>query len=142
MPKHQMGREHSTESSAGGNLLRCLMLRRVVLPLVIACALANGEAAKVSAQSCDSDQACGSDSTCGSSVPRSLFFVGAGAGLEIVASGEQSVFNKGISSAMGGGVNASGVAEGPPVTPTLSTKSDCVPLVQLGYFQHFDEGDW
>src|SRR5207244_3572815 len=67
---------------------------------------------------------------------------GAGVGLGIVASGEQSVFNEGLSSVMGAGVNTTGEAEGPPVTPTLGAKSDCVPLVQLGYFQHFGESDW
>jgi opacity protein-like surface antigen len=111
------------------------MLNRVVLLLAIACAVASGEAAKVSAQSC------GSDSACDSNVPRSLFFVGAGAGLAVVASGKQSVFNEGISEATGT-VSFTGVALGPPVTPTLATKADCVPLVQLGYFQHFGESDW
>jgi opacity protein-like surface antigen len=111
------------------------MPNKVVSLLAIACAVASGEAAKVSAQSC------GSDSACDSNVPRSLFFVGAGAGLELVASGKQSVFNEGISNATGS-VSVSGIALGPPVTPTLATKADCVPLVQMGYFQHFGESDW
>jgi opacity protein-like surface antigen len=135
MPEHRRGRGHSTESTADGSLMRRFMLNRFVLLLAIACAVASGEAAKVSAQSC------GSDSTCDSNVPRSLFFFGAGAGLELVASGEQSVFNEGISNATGA-VSVSGIALGPPVTPTLATKADCVPLVQLGYFQHFGESDW
>jgi opacity protein-like surface antigen len=111
------------------------MLNRLVLPLAIACAVASGEAAKVSAQSC------GSDSACDSNVPWSLFFVGAGAGLGVVASDQQSVFNEGISNATGP-VSVTGTALGPPVTPTLAAKADCVPLVQLGYFQHFGESDW
>src|SRR4051794_32934048 len=129
--------------------MKCCMLNRVVLLLVIACAVASGAVAKVSAQSCGSDQPCGSDQSCGSdsafvsNVSRSLFFVGAGAGLGVVSSGKQSVFNKGISipSEMGTPF-ATGMAEGPPVTPTLGTKSDFVPLVQLGYFQHFGNSDW
>src|SRR5436190_8344245 len=112
MSEHRRGRGHSTESTADGSLMRCFMLNRFVLLLAIACAVASGEAAKVSAQSCASDSAWDSN------VPRSLFFVGAGAGLELVASGEQSVFNEGISKVTGA-VSASGIALGPPVTPTL-----------------------
>jgi opacity protein-like surface antigen len=118
------------------------MLSRVGVLLVVAYAVASGDTAKISAQSGGSDQSCGSDSAFVANVPKCLFFVGAGAGLEIVASDAQLVFNKGISNAMGGGVNATGVAEGPPVTPTLKTKSDCVPLVQLGYFQHCGDSAW
>jgi opacity protein-like surface antigen len=123
--------------------MNCFMLSRVVLLLAIACAVAGGGAAKVSAQSGSSEQSGGSDSACVSNVPRSLFFVGAGAGLDIVASGQQSVFNKGISNIFeGGSLVSTGEAEGPPVTPTLKTKSDFVPLVQLGYFQHLGNSDW
>jgi hypothetical protein len=90
-----------------------------------------------------SDQPCGSDSACVSNVPRSLFFAGAGAGVGILASGEQSVFNKGISSTFDRGVLlGNGTADGPPVTPTLRAKADFVPLAQLGYFQHFGDSDW
>src|SRR5262249_48458121 len=35
-----------------------------------------------------------------------------------------------------------GSATGPPVRPNLGTQSDCVPLVQLGYFRHFGDSDW
>src|SRR5205814_1465722 len=85
----------------------------------------------------------GSDSACVSNVPRSLFFAGAGAGLGVVSSGEQSVYNKGLSSFFDTGVLlGTGTADGPPVTPTLATKAACVPLVQLGYFQHFGDSDW
>jgi hypothetical protein len=120
------------------------MLKRIVLLSVIVCAVASAGAAKVSAQSCDSDQSCGSDSACVSNVPRSLFFAGAGAGLGVATSGEQSVFNKGISNIFTdtGVFVSSGTAEGPPVTPTLKTKSDFVPMVQLGYFKHFGLSDW
>jgi hypothetical protein len=60
------------------------MPNRAVLLLAIACALASGEAGKVFAQSCDSDSACVS------TVPRSMCFVGLGAGLGLVSSGEPS----------------------------------------------------
>jgi opacity protein-like surface antigen len=104
------------------------MPNKVVLRLAVACAVVGGGAAKVSAQSYVPEPACGSN------VPRSLFFV---------ASGEQSVYNKGISTAFDGGVLlGSGTADGPPVTPTLRTKADCVPLAQLGYFQHVGDSDW
>src|SRR5262245_4424059 len=126
-----------------GGGMKCLMVNRVVLPFVIASAMATGGAAKVSAQSHDSDQSCGSDSACDSIVPRSLFFAGAGAGLGIVASGEQSVTNTGISNIFQGEVlTSTGTATGPPVTPALGTNSDFVPLVQLGYFEHFSDSDW
>jgi opacity protein-like surface antigen len=66
-----------------------------------------------------------------------------GAGLAIVASGEQSVFNKGISNFFDNGVLlGTGTADGPPVTPTLQAKADFVPLLQLGYFRHFSDSDW
>jgi hypothetical protein len=35
-----------------------------------------------------------------------------------------------------------GQAGGPPVTPFLGTKADCVPLAQLGYFRHLGDSDW
>src|SRR5262249_19836382 len=61
----------------------------------------------------------------------------------IVASGEQSVTNTGITNIFQGDVlTSTGTATGPPVTPTLQAKCDCVPLVQLGYFQHFGDSDW
>lgn len=143
MPKRRRGRVHSTESAAEGSFMKCFMLNRVVLLLVIACAVGSGGAAKVSAQTCDPDQSCGSEPACVSNVPRSLFFVGAGAGLAVVGSGEQSVSNTGISNVFDGGMLLStGTATGPPVTPTLGTKSDFVPLVQLGYYQHFSDSDW
>jgi len=113
------------------------MANRVVLFLVMACAVASGQTAKDYVLSSTAEPARGSN------VPRSLFFVGAGAGLGIVVSGEQSVFNKGISNIFDNGVLiATGSAPGPPVTPSLGTGTDCVPLVQLGYFQHFGDSDW
>src|SRR5262245_15748639 len=113
------------------------MPNRVILRLAMACAVVGGGAAKASAQSC------GPEPACGSNVPRSMFFAGIGAGLGLVASGEQSVYNKGISTAFdGAALLGSGTADGPPVTPTLRAKADCVPLVQVGYFEHFGEGDW
>src|SRR5437870_2421655 len=113
------------------------MPNRIVLCLVMACAVANGETAKDYVQSSTAELARGSN------VPRSLFFVGAGAGLGIVASGEQSVFNKGISSIFDNGVLlGTGTADGPPVTPDLGADATGVPLVQLGYFQHFGDSDW
>src|SRR5262249_33590743 len=108
------GRGHSTESVADGSCMKRFMLHRVVLRLVITCAVASCAAAKVSAESCGSDQSCGSDSACVSNVPRSLFYVGAGAGLGVVASGEQSVTNTGISNFFEGEVLFStGTATGP-----------------------------
>src|SRR5262249_18834502 len=126
-----------------GGIMKRLERSRVVLLFVVACAVASGRAAKVSAKTCGSDQACGSDSACVSNVPRSLFFVGAGAGLQVGASDEQSVTNTGISNVFNGtDLFSTGTATGPPVTPTLKEKSDCVPLAQLGYFQHFGDSDW
>jgi len=118
------------------------MLSRVVL-LLIVWTVTGGGAAKVAAQSGGSDHSLASDSACVSNVPRSLFFMGAGAGLDIVASGQQAVFNKGLSNIFkDGSLVSTGEAEGPPVTLTLKTQSDFVPLVQLGYFQHFGDSDW
>jgi opacity protein-like surface antigen len=113
------------------------MLNRAVLLLVIACVVVSCAATKVSAQPCDSGSASGSN------VPRSLFFAGAGAGLGVLNSGEQSVFNKGISSTFDAGVLlGNGTADGPPVAPTLHAKADLVPFAQLGYFRHFGDSDW
>jgi hypothetical protein len=62
----------------------------------------------------------------------------------VVGSGEQSVFNKGISNVVTdtGSSVSSGEAEGPPVELALKAKADCVPTVQLGYFRHFGDSDW
>ncbi len=65
------------------------MPNRILLFLVMACAVASGQTAKDYIQSSTPEPARGSN------VPRSLFFAGAGAVLGIVVSGEQSVFNKG-----------------------------------------------
>lgn len=112
------------------------MLHRV-MPWLVACAVVSGGAAKVSAQDWDSEPVCGSN------VPRSLFFAGAGGGLGLLCSGEQSVYNKGISTIFNAGtVLGHGTADGPPETPTLSTKANIIPIVQLGYFQHFGDSDW
>jgi len=114
-----------------------LMSNRIVLLLVMTCAVASGGTAKDYVQPSTAEPARGSN------VPRSLFFAGAGAGLGIVASGEQSVFNKGISSIFDNGVLlGTGTADGPPVTPDLGADATGVPLVQLGYFQHFGDSDW
>ncbi len=113
------------------------MPNRIALCLVMACAVASGQTAKDYIQSSTAEPARGSN------VPRSLFFAGAGAGLGIVASDEQSVFNKGISRIFDNGVLlGTGTAEGPPVTPDLGADATGVPLVQLGYFQHFGDSDW
>lgn len=78
-----------------------------------------------------------------SDVPRSLFFVGAGGGLGIVASGDQSVFNKGLSTIFDNGeLLGTGVATAPPVTLDLGAEVTGVPLGQLGYFRHFGDSDW
>jgi len=88
------------------------------------CAVASGGTAKDYVQPSTAEPARGSN------VPRSLFFAGAGAGLGIVASGEQSVFNKGISSIFDNGVLlGTGTADGPPVTPDLGADATGVPLV-------------
>jgi len=103
----------------------------------MACAVASGQTAK------DYIQPSTAEPARGSKVPRSLFFAGAGAGLGIVASGEQSVFNKGISSIFDNGVLlGTGTADGPPVTPDLGAEVTGVPLGQLGYFRHFGDSDW
>ncbi len=113
------------------------MPNRIVSLLVMTCAVASGGPAKDSVQSYSSDLARGSN------VPRSLFFAGAGAGLGIVASGEQSVFNKGLSMIFDNGVLlGTGTADGPPVTPDLGAEVTGVPLGQLGYFRHFGDSDW
>ncbi len=119
------------------SLQGCVMRNRIVLLVAMACAVACCGTAKVRAQSYDSDSACVSN------VPRSMFFAGAGGGLGVLTSGEQSVFNKGISNIFNMGVPlGSGTADGPPVTPTLQAKADVIPLAQLGYFRHFGESDW
>jgi hypothetical protein len=109
----------------------------VFLLLVIAGAAASGGTAKDHVQSSTAEPAHGA------TVPRSLFFVGVGGGLGIVASGEQSVFNKGISNIFDNGVPlGTGTAEGPPITPDLGAEATGVPLGQLGYFQHFGDSEW
>ena len=113
------------------------MPNRTALFLVLACAVAGGGATRVSAQSC------GPDPACASNVPRSMFFAGVGAGLGLLASGEQSVVQQAPSNIFNGGVLVTtGQAGGPPVTPYLGTKADCVPLAQLGYFRHLGDTDW
>jgi opacity protein-like surface antigen len=113
------------------------MPNRIVLCLVMACAVASGQTAK------DYIQPSTAEPARGSNVPRSLFFAGAGGGLGIVASGEQSVFNKGLSMIFDNGVLlGTGTADGPPVTPDLGAEVTGVPLGQLGYFRHFGDSDW
>jgi opacity protein-like surface antigen len=122
---------------------------------MLACALASGGAVRLEAQttcsdgcdceSCWSDDfdACDESDECCSTVPRCMLFVGAGAGLGLVGSPEQSVYNLGISQIYDSGqLVATGTADGPPVTPTLETEADCVPFAQLGYFRHFDDSNW
>src|SRR5260370_372477 len=74
----------STEDTGGAEV--AVMATGVVWPLDVACAVAGGGTAKVSAQPY------GSEPASGSNVPRSMLCAGAGAGLGIVAAGEQSVF--------------------------------------------------
>jgi outer membrane protein W len=75
-------------------------------------------------------------------VPKSAFFIGAGAAYSFVNFGQQWVYNKGISQATLGGVPvASGVAAG-PVTTSLSDQSNFAPTAQVGYFQHFEGSEW
>src|SRR5262249_1891433 len=108
-----------------------VMPNRAGLVLVRGCAVAGGGATRVSAQSC------GPDPACASNVPRSMFFAGVGAGLGLLASGEQTVVQQAPSNIFNGGVLVTtGQAGGPPVTPFLGTKADCVPLAQLGSFLH------
>jgi hypothetical protein len=72
-----------------------------------------------------------------------MFFAGVGAGLGLLGSGDQSVVQQAPSNIFNGGVLVTtGQAGGPPVTPYLGTKADCVPLAQLGYFRHFGDSDW
>ena len=113
------------------------MSKRSVLRLVLACAVAAGGVTRTSAQSC------GPDPACDSNVPRSMFFAGVGAGLGLLASGEQSVVQQAPSNIFNGGMLVTtGQAGGPPVTPYLGTKAACIPLAQLGYFRHFGDTDW
>src|SRR5262245_47772237 len=113
------------------------MPNRAVLLLVLACAVAGGGATRASAQSS------GPDPACASNVPRSMVFAGVGAGLGLLTSGEQSVVQQAPSNIFNGGVLVTtGLAGGPPVTPFLGTKADCVPLAQLGYFRHFGDTNW
>jgi hypothetical protein len=113
------------------------MRASVFLLLVMACAVASGGTANDYFKSSTVEPAPAS------SVPRSLFFVGAGGGLGIVASGEQSVFNKGLSMIFDNGeLLGTGSAVGPPVTPDLGAEVTGVPLGQLGYFRHFGNSDW
>lgn len=114
--------------------------------------LATSGAASASAQAycsdCSDEETCSdgeyfSETECCSKVPRCMMFVGGGAGLAIVGSPEQSVYNLGISQIYESGqLVANGVADGPPVTPTLEAEVDCVPFAQVGYFQHFCDSNW
>lgn len=72
-----------------------------------------------------------------------MFFAGAGAGLGIIGSGEQSVYNLGISQILDSGVLvATGTADGPPVETQLDAEADCVPFAQFGYFRHVNNSNW
>ena len=114
-----------------------------VLRLVLACAVVAGGATRASAQSFGPDLIRDPDPACASNVPRSMFFAGVGAGLGLLTSGEQSVVQHAPSNIFNGGVLVTtGQAGGPPVTPYLGTKADCVPLAQLGYFRHLGDTDW
>ena len=120
------------QKSPEKNLIR----NRVAFILVVAGAIATGCFGTVNAQSTSS----GSSSV---SVPKSAFYAGGGVGFAILASGEQSVYNKGLSNVRDGGVLvATGEADGPPVETFLDTKLMFVPLAQLGYFRHIGETPW
>ncbi|HEY7001624.1 MAG TPA: hypothetical protein VH330_07770 [Candidatus Udaeobacter sp.] len=113
------------------------MRTRLCLFLLMACAVAKGGTDK------DYIQSSTTQGTQSSNVPRSLFFVGVGGGLGIVASGDQSVFNKGLSTIFDNGVLlGTGEAAGPPVTVDLGAQVTGVPLGQLGYFRHFGDSNW
>lgn len=76
-------------------------------------------------------------------VPKSAYFVGAGAGAAFSNFGNQSVYNKGLSVVSVGGVPiASGQADGPPVQSYLNSQTTFTPTVQLGYMQRFGDSDW
>ena len=78
----------------------------------------------------------------GPSVPRSAFYVGAGAAYTFTSFGQQWIYNQGISTASVGGVPvASGTAAG-PANPIFSNQSNFAPVAQLGYFRHFEGSNW
>jgi opacity protein-like surface antigen len=106
-------------------------LNGAVLVSVFLGGLATGDPTTVHAQSADGR------------LPRSAFFVGAGAGAAFSNFGNQFVYNKGLSVVSVGGVPvASGQADGPPVQTYLGGQTTFSPTVQLGYMQRFGDSDW
>ncbi len=76
-------------------------------------------------------------------MPRSAFFVGAGVNYSFATFANQSVYNKGISDVFqGGALIASGMADGPPVQPSMPDQSNFSPTVQIGYFGQIGNGPW
>ncbi|MBN8871874.1 MAG: hypothetical protein J0H67_03465 [Rhodospirillales bacterium] len=85
-------------------------------------------------------QSFGSEST---AIPHSGFFGGIGAGTSFIQFGSQSVYNKGISNVyLNGALAAVGEADGPPVQPSLPSKTAVMPHVQVGYFHRLPDTDW
>jgi opacity protein-like surface antigen len=99
--------------------------------MTIATAVCGGERSMAKAQGAEA------------SMPRSAFFVGAGAGASSSNFGNQSVYNKGLSVVFTNGVpTATGQADGPPVQSTFGSQTTFSPTVQLGYMQHFGGSNW
>lgn len=112
-----------------------IAMKKTVFALAVTGSMAAGGIANVHAQS-------GQESEPATAVPKSAFYVGAGASYSFVNYGQQWVYNKGISSASANGVPvASGTAAG-PVTTSLSNQSNFAPVAQLGYFRHFEGSNW
>ena len=110
-------------------------MKKTILAMAIAVATAMGTAG---AQA-QSDQAQSHEQP---GVPRSAFYVGAGAAYTFTNFGQQWIYNQGISTASVGGVPvASGSAAG-PANPIFSNQSNFAPVAQLGYFRHFEGSNW
>jgi hypothetical protein len=75
-------------------------------------------------------------------VPASAFYVGLGGGYNSVSFGTQNVYMAGTSDAyLSGYLIQSGAAAG-PASISMNVQSTFAPVVQAGYFRHFDASDW